>query len=100
MNSALSRSKRMPMYLFVVFAAAIQFFGLRNVALAATFTPKELNFTLTISDDYLSLPASGDTLYTFTNSTPASGPPDATIAIQRLHGTIGTDHIDLNAVGL
>ena len=71
-----------------------------TTSLAATITDTRFNFTLVISDRYRQFPGAADSLYYFATSDPANGVPDATIAIQRLHGTIGKEHLDLSATGL
>jgi hypothetical protein len=65
-----------------------------------TVTNEELDFRLSVPNRYIQLPSSGDTIFTFATSDPTSGVPEATVVVQRLHGTIGTDHMDLAATGI
>jgi hypothetical protein len=65
-----------------------------------TVSDNELNFSLTVPDRYIQLASSGDTVYSFATSDPAAGVPEAVIAVQRMHGVIGPEPLDLAATGI
>lgn len=70
------------------------------LALGGTVTSTDPDFSLTVPAGYIQI-TSPNAIYAFATSDPAAGKvPDATVAVQRLHGTIGPGHMDLSATGI
>lgn len=69
-------------------------------AAARTITDTTFHFTVRVPEGYIDVPSVGDGLHSFATSDPADGLPDGTVVIQRLHGTIGREHMSLKSTGL